>query len=49
MAACTKPAKTARERLVSGQAAMTSLGLRSLTCTNAKSAARCWSATEIGT
>ncbi len=32
-AARTKPA-TARERLVSGQAAMTSLGLRSLTGTN---------------
>ena len=47
-AARTKPA-TASERLVSGQAAMTSLGLRSLTGTNTRSAARCWPATEIGT
>ena len=45
----TYEAATARERLVSGHAATTSLGLRSMTGTKARSAERCWSAREAGT
>ena len=38
---------TARERLVSGHAATTSLGLRSLTGTKTRSAERCWSFAQL--